>query len=178
MQLRHFSKFRIERRTVLRAAIPVLATVLVASVTVGRERPAEAPAEPASRLNARVDARAAVEQDLDLSKLHRQVAEAKVDPERDPFARRSFGGRAEVASRGSAAPAASGPPPLPFRYMGKAIEDGKLSVFLMRGNDSYSVHSKQALDDQYRVDKVTESQVTFTYLPLKAKQTLDIPAVN
>ena len=171
-------KYKIGKGTLVRAAIPVLATVLVASVTVGRERPVDAPAEPASRLNARVDARAAVEQDLDLSRLHRQVAEAEVDPEHDPFARRSFGGRGEAASRGSAAPVPSGPPPLPFRYMGKAIEDGKLSVFLMRGNDSYSVHSKQALDEQYRVDKVTETQVVFTYLPLKAKQTLDIPAVN
>jgi len=104
------------------------------------------------------------------------VAEAKIEPANDPFARRSFSpaGQPQQAS----APQAPGAPALPFRYLGKAIEDGKLTVFLMKGNDSYSVQSKQALDNEYRVDRVTETQVTFTYLPLKQKQTLDIPAVN
>ncbi len=159
--------------------IPVLASILVGSVVVGRERPPDAQPQPASRLNAKVDSRAAVEQDLDLSKLHREVAEAKVDPEHDPFARRSFG-RSSDGGQAAAAPAPAAPsvPQLPFRYLGKAIEDGKLTVFLMKGNDSYAVHSKQALDDEYRVDKVTETQVVFTYLPLKTKQVLDIPAVN
>jgi len=76
------------------------------------------------------------------------------------------------------APAAHSAPQLPFRYLGKAIEDGKLTVFLMKGNDSYAVHSKQALDNEYRVDKVTETQVVFTYVPLKQKQTLDIPVTQ
>jgi hypothetical protein len=168
-------KTRITRRTLVRAGIPVLALALIASVTVGRERPSEVTPEPAARA-ARVDSRAAVEQDLDLSKLHREIAEAKVEPGNDPFARRSFGAPVQQgAEQPQAAPSA---PALPFRYLGKAIEDGKLTVFLMKGNDSYSVHSKQALDEQYRVDKVTETQVVFTYLPLKQKQTLDIPAVN
>jgi len=159
----------------VRAGIPVLALALIASVVVGRERPSEVAAEPAARIPARVDSRAALEQDLDLSKLHREVAEVKVEPGADPFARRSFGSPAAAAA-GPQAPA--GAPALPFRYLGKAIEDGKLTVFLMRGNDSFSVSSKQALDEQYRVDKVTETQVTFTHLPSKQKQTLDIPAVN
>src|SRR5205085_1654459 len=141
----------------------------------GRERPSAVVAEPAARIPARVDSRAALEQDLDISKLHREVAEAKIEAGNDPFARRSFGAPAQAAAQ---AQAPAGPPALPFRYLGKAIEDGKLSVFLMKGNDSFSVHSKQAIDQQYRVDKVTETQVTFTYLPLNQKQTLDIPAVN
>lgn len=166
---------KLSGRQVLKAGIPVLASVLVVSVVVGRERPSDAQPQPASRINARVDSRAAVEQDLDLSKLHRQVAEAKVDPEHDPFARRSFGSPQAASPQAPAAPTV---PQLPFRYLGKAIEDGKLTVFLMKGNDSYAVHSKQALDDEYRVDKVTETQVVFTYLPMKTKQVLDIPAVQ
>jgi hypothetical protein len=159
----------------VRLALPVLALGLIASVVVGRERPSAVPPEPAARVPARVDARAALEQDLDLSKLHRQVAEAKVDGA-DPFARRSFAPAAPAAQE--AAPRQPVAPELPFRYLGKAIEDGKLTVFLMKGNDSYAVHSKQALDNEYRVDKVTESQVVFTYLPMKTRQVLDIPAVN
>ena len=55
-------------------------------------------------------------------------------------------------------------------------------VFLARGEESYSLHAGQKkgqkVDEQYRVDKVTENRVTFTYLPLKIQQTLEIPAVN
>ena len=51
-------------------------------------------------------------------------------------------------------------------------------MFLARGEDSFSVHGGQKLDAEYRVDKVSETAVTFTYLPMKTKQTLDIPAVN
>jgi hypothetical protein len=163
------------KRQIIRAGIPVLAMALIASVVVGRERPSNAVAEPATRIPARVDSRAAIEQDLDLSKLHREVAEAKVEPGHDPFARRSFGAGGAPAS---AAPQPPSAPVLPFRYLGKAIEDGKLSVFLMKGNDSFSVHARQKLDDEYRVDKVTETQVVFTYLPLKTQQVLDIPAVQ
>ena len=166
---------KLNRKTVVRAAIPVLAMALIASVVVGRERPTDVQPQPASRIPARVDSRAAVEQDLDLSKLHREVAEAKIDAANDPFARHGFGAPAQA--QGSAPQPASAPT-LPFRYLGKAIEDGKLTVFLMKGNDSYAVHSKQALDEQYRVDKVTETEVVFTYLPLKQKQTLDIPTIQ
>jgi hypothetical protein len=94
-------------------------------------------------------------------------------PAVDPFARRSFAPKAE------AAPTA---PPLPFRYVGKMIEDGRLEVFLARGEESYSVTAGskrgEKLGTEYRVDKVTENRVTFTYLPLKIQQTLEIPAVN
>ena len=165
----------ISRRQIVRGAIPVLVLALLASVVVGRERPSDSAPAPAARLDTRIDSRAAAEQDLDLSALHRQVDEAKVDPAKDPFARHSFGAPAGAPAQ-AAAPASA--PPLPFRYLGKAIEDGKLSVFLMRGNDSFSISAKQAIDHEYRVDKVTETQVVFTYLPLKTRQTLDIPAVN
>ena len=62
------------------------------------------------------------------------------------------------------------------------IEDGELQVFLARGEESFSLRGSQKkgqkVDEQYRVDKVTENRVTFTYLPLKTQQTLEIPAVN
>jgi hypothetical protein len=40
------------------------------------------------------------------------------------------------------------------------------------------VRAGDKLDGYYRVAKVTESTVTFVYLPMKTKQTLEIPAVN
>ena len=165
---------RFSRRDAVRFGIPVLALALIASVVAGKEKAAEPQVQPASRIDSRVQAS---EQDLDLSKLFRAGEEAKTEAASDPFARRSFA-PAGQAAQAAAAPAAATAPPLPFRYLGKAIEDGQLSVFLARGDDSYSVHAKQKLDEQYRVDKVTGNSVTFTYLPLNQKQTLDIPAVN
>ena len=42
----------------------------------------------------------------------------------------------------------------------------------MRGEELISVAEGQKLGD-YRVDKVGESSIAFTYLPLKTKQRLD-----
>lgn len=171
------------KREIARVAAPIAVLALIASVVAGRERPSEAVAEPATRMNARIEARSQVQdQDLDLSGLFRGGEAEGGKPAVDPFARRGFapGPQSPQAAQASAPEA----PPLPFRYVGKMIEDGNLAVFLARGEDSYSVHAgqgqkrRQQLDEQYRVDKVTETSVTFTYLPLKTKQTLDIPAAN
>ncbi|HWA38665.1 MAG TPA: hypothetical protein VG873_12430 [Burkholderiales bacterium] len=171
------------RREAVRVAIPVLALVLVASVVTGRETPSHVPPEPASHLQKRIASEKLVsDADLDLERLKRPAREEdKVATAADPFARRSFGAApGEQAPAAPEQPAVPQVPPLPFTYLGKVIEDGKLSVFLGRGEDSFSLSAgkRQKLDDQYRVDKVTESAVVFTYLPMNARQTLDIPAVN
>lgn len=163
-----------------RVLFPVIALALIASVVAGRERPSQTAVESAARIDTRLQASPrgeAQEQDLDLSKLVREN-DSKPGPLADPFARRNFA-PAQAAPQAAGAPESPpAAPPLPFRYLGKIIEDGQLAVFLNRGEKNYSVHSRQKLDDEYRIDKVTESSVTFTYLPLKTKQTLDIPAVN
>ena len=162
------------RKQILRAAIPIAGLALIASVVAGRERPSvPAPVEPARQIDARVRA----SDDLDLDKLFRAEGD-DARPVADPFARKNFG-PVQAAEAPAQAPAA---PPLPFRYVGKMIEDGKLAVFLSRGEESYTVSQGrkqgQKIDAQYRVDKVSQTQVVFTYLPLKTKQTLDIPSVN
>jgi hypothetical protein len=177
-----FSLKAIDRKQAIRAALPVLALALIASVVTGREKPSEpaaaAAAQPSARIDARVSAKAAAEQELDLTPMFRQVEEAKVDPANNPFARRSFGAPGQQAQPAAAPAAPPSAPALPFRYVGKALEDGKLSVFLMRGDDSFSVSGKQKLDEQYRIDKVTETSVAFTYLPLNTRQVLDIPVAQ
>jgi hypothetical protein len=160
------------KKDLARIGLPVVALALVASVVVGRERPAGPVVDAAPRAQQRIAA-----EDLDLSKLFRTEEEQENRPAVDPFARRSFAPQQQAADA-PASPAKRAAPPLPFRYVGKAIEDGKLAVFLQRGEDSYSVQRGQKLDNEYRVDQVSETKVVFTYLPLKAKQTLDIPAVN
>lgn len=137
---------------------------LLASVVAGRERPSVAAVEPASRLESRVQV------DLDLSKLER--AAPGTAPGADPFAPKDFN---PAPQREAQAARAGKPeaPPLPFRYLGKLIEDGKLSVFLANGEESITAKPGARVGD-YRIDKVTESEVQFTYLPLKTKQSLPL----
>ena len=155
-------------KPVLRRIFGAVAVVgALASVVAGRERPTLelAPRKP-------VDVRSAAIEGLDLDALaargeERSAQEKKVDP----FAPRSFSQPAAPQPAGK--PAKPVAPPLPFRYLGKMIEDGKLAVFLARGDESLSVHAGQKIGE-YRVDRVTDSEVVFTYLPLKTKQSLPL----
>jgi hypothetical protein len=139
------------------------ALALLASVVTGREKPA---------VDIVIERKpSAAREDIDLSRLQRPAAEA---PAADPFARRSFGPADKAAPRESPSPSA---PALPFRYFGKVIEDGKLEIFVMHGDETLGVKAGAKVGD-YRVDKVSEQSITFTYLPLNTRQTLDIPAVH
>ena len=142
----------------MRIAFFILSLALLASVVVGREKPMEnlLTRKPPSEL------------DFDISRLEKRETEM---PANDPFARRSFG--APPAEQ-AAAPARAEAPPLPFRYMGKVIEDGKTEILLLRGADHFSVAAGQKIDGEYRLDKVSASALTFTYLPMKQKQTLEL----
>ena len=144
----------------MRVAFAVLVLALLAGVVVGREKPTELIIEK-TRTGAA---------DFDISRLERPEAAA---PAGDPFARRSFGAPAAAAQQASA-PAKPEAPELPFRYMGKVIEDGKLEILLLRGDEHFSVAAGQKISEEYRLDKVTASSLTFTYLPMKKKQTLEI----
>jgi hypothetical protein len=66
------------------------------------------------------------------------------------------------------------PPPLPFTYMGKMLEDGKTLVFLTRGDRNYVVRKGATLDGLYRVDEIGARTMELTYLPAKVKQSLAI----
>ncbi|HYX66327.1 MAG TPA: hypothetical protein VE935_19075 [Burkholderiales bacterium] len=155
-------------KPVLRRVFGAVAVVgALASVVAGRERPTLelAPRQPANVRSAAIEG-------LDLDALaargeERSTAEKKVDP----FAPRSFS--QPEAAQPAGKPAKPVAPPLPFRYLGKMIEDGKLAVFLARGDESLSVHAGQKIGE-YRVDRVTDSEVVFTYLPLKTKQSLPL----
>lgn len=151
-------------KPLLRRSLLALGVVAaLASVVAGREKP--------STDTPNIEARLSLPQPLDLSGLQRREApESKADP----FASRSFASAAPAAA-GAARPAGKpAAPPLPFVYLGKVIEEGKLAVFLAHGEESYSVAAGDTIGGEYRVDAVTESEVRFTYLPLKTKQKLPL----
>jgi hypothetical protein len=150
-----------------RAAVTVAALILVVGVGAGRERPAlELVRERAPQAAAPAD------DGINLDRLRRGEVSL---PQNDPFSRKDFG--AQKAEGVPNAPAKRVAPPLPFRYFGKLIENGKTELFVMSGEELVSIVAGQTVGD-YRVDKLTDSSISFTYLPLKMKQTLDLPAVN
>ena len=137
----------------------------LASVVAGRERPTLELVQPK-----RAEVRTAAVEGLDLDRLAARTEEPNADKKVDPFAPRSFSPLVPAQPAKKEKPVA---PPLPFRYLGKMIEDGRLAVFLARGDESLSVSAGSRIGE-YRVDKVTESEVVFTYLPLKTKQSLPL----
>ena len=68
-------------------------------------------------------------------------------------------------------------PPLPFSYMGKIIENGKLTVFLTRDDKTYAISAGDTIDHQYMVNAITAQRVDFTYIPLGQKQTMMTGAI-
>lgn len=65
-------------------------------------------------------------------------------------------------------------PPLPFTFVGKAVQDGKWEVFLAQGEKTHIARANMVIDGIYRVDAIAPPVLTLTYLPLKQVQQLNI----
>jgi hypothetical protein len=66
------------------------------------------------------------------------------------------------------------PPPLPFKYLGRWVDAGKETVFLLEGERAVPVTVGQVLPGSWRVESVSASGVVFTYLPLNMQSTMGI----
>jgi hypothetical protein len=71
-------------------------------------------------------------------------------------------------------PVAPVAPPLPFRFVGRMLQDGHLFVFLAKGDTVITVKQGDTIDGVYRVESIGETEVALTYLPLREKQTLAV----
>lgn len=71
----------------------------------------------------------------------------------------------------AAAPAA---PPMPYRYAGKLVQGGELSVLLSKGDTVFPIKVGETLDGAYRVEAIGESRITLIYLPLKHKESIPV----
>jgi hypothetical protein len=66
-------------------------------------------------------------------------------------------------------------PPVPYAYMGSYQgKDGRLVIFLTRGDKVYSVSSGDVLEGTYRVGAIESGQLVLIYLPLNIRQTINI----
>jgi hypothetical protein len=79
-----------------------------------------------------------------------------------------------LALQAPAQPSAPSAPPLPFRYIGKLVQDGRAEIWLMRGERHFSVAPGDSLGRDYRVEQVTDTEVLITYLPLNVQQSLPL----
>lgn len=69
-------------------------------------------------------------------------------------------------------------PPLPYTYIGKLIDGGKLSIFLSKQDRNFIIKEGDTLEGTYRVEHITPSNITLTYIPLNIKQNMQIGEMN
>lgn len=132
---------------------------------------AQAEAASEKKVGARQSAERHQEMSLNIEKLSRQKVES---PKEDPFVAKLPPPPPPPPPAPPAPPPAPVAPALPFTFMGRMVENDHTTLFLTRQNESYSVKVNDVLVREYRVDKIDNNQVTFTYLPLNIQQTLYI----
>lgn len=57
-------------------------------------------------------------------------------------------------------------PPFPYAYLGGLSEEGVRTSFFSHGNRVIAVKAGDTVDAAYRIEQMTEQQMTLTYLPL------------
>ena len=61
-------------------------------------------------------------------------------------------------------------PSFPYAYFGRMVDiNGKTVTYLTRGDALIPIQAQQLLDNTYRIDAVTETQIVVTYVPLEEK---------
>lgn len=86
--------------------------------------------------------------------------------------------QAAQATRTVAAVDANAPPPLPFQFLGRFVDEGKAAYFLQAGERNVVARPGDLLEERYRFDGVVQGSLQFTYLPLNLKQTLAVGDLN
>ena len=76
----------------------------------------------------------------------------------------------------SATPPAPEPqaPPLPFRVLGRYVEDGETVVFLAHNDRNLAVRVGDTIAEHYRVEGMQRGVLNLVYLPLNQTQTLEV----
>lgn len=85
---------------------------------------------------------------------------------------------AEPAAPARQAAAPSGPPALPFQFMGRFTDDGKTAYFLQIDGQNVVARPGEKINDSYLLDSVSGDTMNFIYLPLNQKQTLVVGDTN
>jgi hypothetical protein len=68
------------------------------------------------------------------------------------------------------------PPPLPFKVIGRMLNDGETAVFVSNGDRNQALRVGDVVDGVWRVDTIDATRMTFTYLPLNETRFLALGA--
>jgi hypothetical protein len=160
--------FSPNKRQVVLGVISVL-TLAAVGVTYWRGEPEvvapviKGSAAPAARVDS-----------LDISRL-RQKAPAGGSRTGQAFGAKSWYVPPPAPPHAVVAPPPPTAPPLPFAYLGRFQENGAAAVILLtRGERLYLVNVGDVIDETYRVETLTPSEVVFIYLPMDQRQVLRI----
>lgn len=67
-------------------------------------------------------------------------------------------------------------PPIPFSFIGKALGEGRLEVYVAQGERVHAVRAGDVIDGTWRIDAVAPPVMSVTYLPLGQQQQMNIGA--
>ncbi|WP_284196769.1 hypothetical protein [Chitinimonas prasina] len=70
----------------------------------------------------------------------------------------------------------AGPPPLPFKFMGRLHDGGEQVVYLSQGEQTLIARVGETLGATYKVLGMDAQRIEFEYLPTGDKQQLALPA--
>lgn len=65
-------------------------------------------------------------------------------------------------------------PPLPFQFVGRLDDRSDLQVFLQNGEKIYVVRKGDVIDDTWRIERISDEELSLVYLPLRLAQTLPV----
>lgn len=82
--------------------------------------------------------------------------------------------KAAVAETAPAPQAPVGPPPLPYRFLGKLTDEGDVVVYLGRGEQTHIAKVGEVIESVYKVIKITDQSLELEHLPTGEKQYLSI----
>ncbi|CAG8863244.1 hypothetical protein PS627_00180 [Pseudomonas fluorescens] len=65
-------------------------------------------------------------------------------------------------------------PVLPFQFVGRLADRLDQQVFLQNGEKLYVVRQGDVIDDTYRIEQISATELNLVYLPLHLSQTLSV----
>ncbi|EJM50832.1 hypothetical protein [Pseudomonas sp. GM48] len=65
-------------------------------------------------------------------------------------------------------------PPLPFQFVGRLDDRSDLQVFLQNGEKIYVVRKGDVIDETWRIERISNKELSLVYLPLHLSQTLSV----
>ena len=65
-------------------------------------------------------------------------------------------------------------PPMPFQFVGRMDDRSDLQVFLQNGEKIYVVRKGDVIDETWRIEGISDVELSLVYLPLHLSQTLSV----